>query len=77
MDVTDNQDNVCLAMRKVLVIAASHGGVEEHGGEAIVQDPQEAMAPEMPPAAIAADYPDACLPLNAIPERVHDLCEAR
>ena len=50
---------------------------KEHGGEATVQDPREAIAPEMPLAAIAADHPDACLPLNAIAKRVHDLCEAR
>jgi two-component system chemotaxis response regulator CheB len=46
----------------------------EHGGTALVQDPQEAEAPSMPRAAMIAAHPDACLPVNEIARRVNVFC---
>ena len=40
--------------------------IAEHGVAALVQDPDEAVAPSMPRAAILADHRDACLPVEEI-----------
>ncbi len=48
--------------------------IAEHGGTALVQDPDEAVAPSMPRAAILADHPDACLPVEEIIRRVRAFC---
>jgi two-component system chemotaxis response regulator CheB len=50
--------------------AAGLRAVAEHGGTAFVQDPDEAVVPSMPRAAILADHPDACLPIEDIVRRV-------
>lgn len=49
--------------------------IKRHGGLAIVQDPSEAVAPEMPIHAIAADHPDLCLLLDEIAARIQELCQ--
>jgi two-component system chemotaxis response regulator CheB len=54
--------------------AAGLRGVTEYGGTALVQDPEEAEAPSMPRAAILADHPDACLPIDEIVRRVSVFC---
>ena len=54
--------------------AAGLRAVAEHGGTALVQNPQEAIAPSMPRAAIMADHPDACLPIEEIVRRVCAFC---
>jgi two-component system chemotaxis response regulator CheB len=54
--------------------AAGLRAVAEHGGTALVQDPQEAVTPSMPRAAIMADNPDACLPIEEIARRVCAFC---
>jgi two-component system, chemotaxis family, protein-glutamate methylesterase/glutaminase len=54
--------------------AAGLQAVAEHGGTALVQDPQEATTPDMPRAAILADHPDACLPIEDIVRRVCAFC---
>ena len=54
--------------------AAGLRAVAEHGGTALVQNPDEAIAPSMPRAAIMADHPDACLPIEAIVGRVAAFC---
>ena len=54
--------------------AAGLQAVAEHGGTALVQDPQEAVAPSMPRAAMMADYPGACLPIKAIAQRMRVFC---
>jgi two-component system, chemotaxis family, protein-glutamate methylesterase/glutaminase len=50
--------------------------IKQHGGFAMVQDPTEAAAPEMPMSALAADHPDLCLPLDEIAARLRELCAA-
>lgn len=69
--------------QRVMGIVLSGGGgdgaaglqaVAEHGGTALVQDPQEAVAPSMPRAAMMADYPDACLPIAEIAQRMRAFC---
>lgn len=47
--------------------------IKEHGGRAIVQDPNEAADPSMPVTAIAKDHPDACLSIDQI-ARMMELC---
>jgi two-component system chemotaxis response regulator CheB len=54
--------------------AAGLRAVAKHGGVAIVQDPQEALVPSMPLAAIIAGHPDACLPIEEIAERLRAFC---
>jgi two-component system chemotaxis response regulator CheB len=54
--------------------AAGLRAIAEHGGTALVQDPQEAEAPSMPHAAMMADHPDACLPVAEIARRVSAFC---
>jgi two-component system chemotaxis response regulator CheB len=48
--------------------------IREHGGTAIVQDPDEAAIPSMPLSALTADHPDACLPVAEIAQRVRAFC---
>jgi two-component system chemotaxis response regulator CheB len=48
--------------------------IKEHGGVALVQRPEDAASPSMPNAAIAADHPDACLPIGEIAHRVRAFC---
>lgn len=40
--------------------------IKKHGGSAVVQDPKDAYAPEMPRSALSAVSVDYCLPLNEI-----------
>jgi two-component system chemotaxis response regulator CheB len=54
--------------------AAGLRAVAEHGGTALVQNPNEAVSPSMPQAAIMADHPDACLPIEEITRRVCAFC---
>jgi len=54
--------------------AAGLRAIAERGGAALVQDPEEAAAPSMPLAAIIADHPDACLPVDEIAWRVRAFC---
>jgi two-component system chemotaxis response regulator CheB len=69
--------------RQVMGVVLSGGGsdgaaglraIAEHGGTALVQDPQEAEWPFMPHAALVADHPDARLPVNEIARRVNAFC---
>ncbi|WP_375463239.1 chemotaxis protein CheB [uncultured Methylobacterium sp.] len=53
---------------------AEGSAIKEHGGVAIVQAPDEAEQPAMPWAAILADYPDACLPVEKIAAGVALFC---
>ena len=46
--------------------AAGLRAVAEHGGTALVQDPDEAVTPSMPHAALLADHPDGCLTIEEI-----------
>lgn len=48
--------------------------IKEHGGTAIVQDPEEAVAPSMPVSALIADHPDASLPVAEIAQCVRVFC---
>jgi two-component system, chemotaxis family, protein-glutamate methylesterase/glutaminase len=54
--------------------AAGLREITSHGGTALVQDPDEAVAPSMPYSAIKADHPEACLPVDQIAERVRAFC---
>jgi two-component system chemotaxis response regulator CheB len=54
--------------------AAGLRAIAEHGGLALVQDPDEAAAPSMARAAVLADHPDACLPVEEIDRRVCAFC---
>jgi two-component system chemotaxis response regulator CheB len=54
--------------------AAGLRAVAEHGGTALVQNPDESRSPSMPLAAIMADHPDACLPVEEIAQRVRAFC---
>jgi len=46
--------------------AAGLARIKEHGGVAVIQDPESAERGEMPGAAVAATVADAVLPLEAI-----------
>ena len=54
--------------------AAGLRAIAECGGAALVQDPEEAASPSMPLAAIRADHPDACLPVDEIAQRARLFC---
>ena len=67
---------------RVMVIVLSGGdgdgapglrAITKRGGTALVQDPKEAAAPSMPRAALMADHPKACLPVEQIAQRVRVL----
>jgi two-component system chemotaxis response regulator CheB len=69
--------------RQVMGIVLSGGGsdgaaglraVAEHGGMTLVQNPDEAAAPSMPFAAIMANHPDVCLPIEDIVRHVRAFC---
>jgi two-component system chemotaxis response regulator CheB len=51
--------------------------IGEKGGTVLVQHPEDAAAPSMPLAAIAADHPDACLPIAELAQRVAAFCRVR
>lgn len=53
--------------------AAGAAAVSRVGGCVIVQDPAEALFPEMPSAAIARDHPDRVLPVGEIAPAVVEL----
>jgi two-component system chemotaxis response regulator CheB len=42
--------------------------IKQHGGQVIVQKPEEAVDPSMPEMAIARDHPDACFSTEDIAE---------
>ena len=44
--------------------------IKNAGGLAIVQDPNDALAPSMPRRALERVHPDYCLPLNEIPAAI-------
>lgn len=44
--------------------------IKDHGGETLVQHPEDAAIPSMPKAAIVMDHPDACLSVEEIAKRV-------
>jgi two-component system, chemotaxis family, protein-glutamate methylesterase/glutaminase len=54
--------------------AAGLRAIKAHGGTALVQHPGEAKAPSMPIAALMADHPDACLPIQEIAQRARSFC---
>jgi two-component system, chemotaxis family, protein-glutamate methylesterase/glutaminase len=54
--------------------AAGLRAIGECGGAALLQDPEEAASPSMPLMAMKADHPDACLPVDAIAQRVRVFC---
>jgi two-component system chemotaxis response regulator CheB len=71
--------------RHVLGVVLSGGGndgaegaraITEHGGVTLVQSLEEADHPSMPLAALRADHPDACLPVEQIALRVKAFCSA-
>jgi two-component system, chemotaxis family, protein-glutamate methylesterase/glutaminase len=48
--------------------AAGLAAIKERGGKAVVQDPEDAMFPAMPRAAIAATRIDCSVPVTEIPD---------
>ncbi len=53
--------------------AAELRTIKEHGGLALVQDPEEAVMPSMPHSAIASAHPDGCVPIRLLAKRVSNL----
>jgi two-component system chemotaxis response regulator CheB len=64
----------------VVLTGANHDGaaglarIKDHGGVAIVQEPETSAKRTMPDAAIAATHADAILPLEDIPGFLYGLC---
>jgi two-component system chemotaxis response regulator CheB len=56
--------------------AAGLRAIHDCGGTTIVQDPDDAVEPEMPRSALAAVTPDHCLPLAAIAPLLVELAGA-
>jgi len=54
--------------------AAGLRAIKEHGGTALVQHPDDAQVPLMPYAAIETGYPDDCLPIQELAQRVVAFC---
>jgi two-component system chemotaxis response regulator CheB len=54
---------------------AGLAAIKNHGGIAIVQDPDEAFAPDMPRSALRLVQVDHCLPLKEIAPLLVDLVE--
>jgi two-component system, chemotaxis family, protein-glutamate methylesterase/glutaminase len=52
------------------MVGATTGLLKQHGGTALVQHPDEAAHPSMPYTALAADHPDASLPVQEISQRI-------
>jgi two-component system chemotaxis response regulator CheB len=50
--------------------------IKAHGGMAVVQEPDEAMAPSMPFAALLQDHPDACVPVREIARIAAAFCSS-
>lgn len=48
--------------------------IKHHGGTALVQAPEDAAVPSMPKAAVEADHPDECLPIQELAQRVRAFC---
>jgi chemotaxis response regulator CheB len=44
--------------------------IKDHGGETLVQHPEDAAILSMPKAAIVMDHPDTCLSVEEIAKRV-------
>lgn len=53
--------------------AAGLAAIKDNGGVALVQEPGEAVSPDMPQAALKADGPDR-LPIGAIARRIAEFC---
>ena len=47
--------------------------IKEHGGLALVQDPEGAAEPSMPHSALMSAYPDECLPIELLAKRISEL----
>lgn len=47
--------------------------IKEHGGIALVQNPEEAMVASMPHSALRSAYPDGCLSIEHLAKRVGEL----
>lgn len=56
---------------------AGLNAVKTHGGVAIVQDPEEALAPSMPQSALRNVKVDHCLPLAEIGPLLNQLASGR
>jgi two-component system, chemotaxis family, protein-glutamate methylesterase/glutaminase len=53
--------------------AAGVQALKAHGGEVLVQRPDDALIPSMPLSAIVADHP-TCLPIDDLARKVAELC---
>jgi two-component system chemotaxis response regulator CheB len=47
--------------------------IKEHGGLALIQDPEGAAEPSMPHSALMSAYPDGCLPIELLAKRISEL----
>jgi two-component system chemotaxis response regulator CheB len=56
--------------------AAGLRAIQARGGLVLVQRPDDAAVPSMPLAAIVADHPDACLPVDDLTRRIVTECFA-
>ena len=75
-----------LLNRRVIILGGGGGGddgaiglrtITNHGGAAIVQDPQEAAGPSMPLAAPIADRAACSLSVRETSERLRAFCAYR